>query len=131
MGDTVMTEVIAERSLSVVTPDGKAGSLTVQVGKPARDSSPGGDWYCPYRIVGLGRDRIRRVFGIDPLQTLQFLLVVLEPEVRRFASDVELSWLGEADLGLKPWLAKEGNDPYQSDGGDKGSACVTPGDLLC
>ena len=47
------------------------------------------------------------VFGIDKLQALQFALGLLELEVKAFAGESQLSWLGKKVLGLKPWTPKQ------------------------
>ena len=101
-----MTAVIAERKIDVILPEGKAGKLTIQIGRPGRDPNPNGDWYCPVCIRGMSKERVRSFFGIDPLQALQFALGLLDLEVRAFAGPYQLSWLEHADLGLKPWFPK-------------------------
>lgn len=101
-----MTKVIAERSIESTLSEGRSETLLVQVGHPARDPNPGGDWYCPLRIKGKTKERLHACFGIDKLQALQFALGLLEPEVRAFAENCQLSWLGQKRLGLKPWTPR-------------------------
>lgn len=98
-----MTAVIAERKIDAISPDGRTGSITIQIGRPECDPNPGGDWYCPIYIRGMGRDGVRSFFGVDSLQALQFALGILDLEVRRFAGTYRLSWIECANLGLKPW----------------------------
>jgi len=101
-----MTKVIAERHIESTRLDGRCETLIVQVGQPARDPNPGGDWYCPLRIKGASKERLHACFGIDKLQALQFALGLLELEVRVFAGKGQLSWLGKKRLGLRPWTPK-------------------------
>jgi len=100
-----MTIVIAERRLTAVRPAAKPVLVTVQVGCPARAASPAeGDWYCSIRIKGFGRTRTQSFFGVDQLQALQFALGILEREVQAFVGNAQITWLGQSDLGLKPWM---------------------------
>lgn len=101
-----MTDVIAERKIEVILPDEKADILTIQIGRPARDPNPGGDWHCPMRIQGMGNEIVRSFFGVDPLQALQHTLGILDLEVRSFSGSCRLSWLGQPDIGLTPWSPK-------------------------
>jgi hypothetical protein len=102
-----MTSVIAERTLEVILPDGKEDTLTIQIGRPARDPNPGGNWHCPVRMRRMGKEEVRSHYGIDPLQALQFTLGILDLRVRAFAEPCRLSWLGQPDLGLEPWVPKQ------------------------
>jgi hypothetical protein len=101
-----MTAVIAERKLTAVVPGAKRTILTIQIGCPARDPSPKGDWYCPIRLKASGRNKTKALFGVDPLQALQFALGILDLEVHAFAGGTRLSWLEQPELGLKPWISE-------------------------
>jgi len=102
-----MTAVIAEREIEAIRADGQDETIIVQVGRPARDPNPKGDWYCPLRIKGREKERVHVVFGIDKLQALQFALGLLDLEVKAFAGKGQLSWLGKKALGLRPWTPKQ------------------------
>ena len=101
-----MTAVIAERKIMAALPGRKTTVITIQIGRPARDPNPKGDWYCPIRIKGFGQNKTQALFGIDPLQALHFALDILELQVRGFAGTARLSWLNQSDIGLKPWMPK-------------------------
>jgi hypothetical protein len=102
-----MTTVIAERRIRATVPGAQAATITIQIGRPARDPNPKGDWYCPITMKGFGRSKTRAFFGIDPLQALQFALGILDLEVRAFAGTARLSWLEQPDSGLKPWIPEQ------------------------
>lgn len=102
-----MTSTIAERKIDCVSPSGKAGFLRVQIGRPVRDPDPKGDWYCPIRIRGIGKDRVHMFFGVDALQALQMALSILDTEVRTFAGSMPLTCWGQKNLGLKPLILKQ------------------------
>jgi hypothetical protein len=95
-------EVVAERQLEAVAADGGRTPVLLKIGKPLPDPLPGGDWYCPRQIIGLGDEAVEATFGIDSLQA--FLLCVYSARVklgqRAEAASVRLEWLGQADLGL-------------------------------
>lgn len=96
-------EVVAERRVEAVAADGTRTPVVVRIGKPLPDPLPGGDWFCPGQILGLGDEAVRASFGIDSLQA--FLLSVygirLSLRERAEAASVTLDWLGQPDLGLK------------------------------
>jgi hypothetical protein len=63
---TSVGTVIAMRALRL----GKGGKVTVVVGKPKKFRGES-DYYCPYRIVGIGDEIVRHAGGVDPIQALQ------------------------------------------------------------
>ena len=83
--------VVATRELRLA--GGKA--VTVAVGKPEKfpDSE---DYYCPYQILGLGNERIRRAGGIDAVQALELALKMIGTDLctSKEAQAGELSWSG-------------------------------------
>ncbi len=96
-------EVVAERQVEAVAEDGTRAPVVLRIGKPLPDPLPGGDWFCPHQILGLGDEAVRASFGIDSLQA--FLLSVygmrLTLRERAAAASVTLDWPGQPDLGLK------------------------------
>jgi hypothetical protein len=99
----VLGVVGAVRRVVAVAGDGARTPVVVRIGKPLPDPLPGGDWFCPGQILGLGDEAVRASFGIDSLQA--FLLSVygirLTLRERAEAASVTLDWLGQPDLGLK------------------------------
>lgn len=92
--------VIAVRTLSLSGEE----KVTVTIGKPKRFPE-GDDYYCPYRIVGIGNERVRHAGGVDAMQALVLALRMIgaelytSPEARSGA----LRWMGrsrEGDLGF-------------------------------
>ena len=51
-------------------PGRRARAVTIRIGVPRRLGG-GWDWGCPVEISGLGKPRLRYVFGIDAFQALQ------------------------------------------------------------
>jgi hypothetical protein len=96
-----MTSVVARRTLDYRPDGGPSRKVRVDVGQPAR-ASMGHDWYCPYRIVGLGKNGIRRAYGVDALQALILALASLSRELtEQGKNEPALTWLGDRWLGLK------------------------------
>lgn len=95
-----MTPVVARRSLDYRPKRGPGGKVTVEIGRPARD--PGGaDWYCPWRIAGLGHERRFAAFGVDQMQALILCLAGVSSEVTLWGEkDPDLMWMGSRHLGL-------------------------------
>ncbi len=104
-------DVVAERRLEAIGADGRRTTVVLRIGRPMRDPQPGGDWYCPRQVLGLGDESVEVSHGVDSLQA--FLLCVngarLTLPERASAASVRLDWLGHSDLGLKvdPELLKE------------------------
>lgn len=75
--------------------------VTVLIGTPRR--IPGGaDFYCPYQVIGLGDETIRRVEGVDEAQAIY---IAMEAVGTRLAMTEEaragrLTWYGQTSLGF-------------------------------
>ncbi|MGW6932158.1 DUF6968 family protein [Lentzea sp. NPDC054927] len=92
-------QIIAERQIEAVAPDGSRFDVVVRFGAPRPDPlSSNGDWECPHQIVGLGDDAVQAAFGVDSLQAL--LLSVYAVRIKLAESDTTLDWLGMPELGL-------------------------------
>jgi hypothetical protein len=102
--------LIAERAL-VAKSDKGIFEIKVRFGKPTPHLK--GDWFCPYQIIGLGRDEVRNIFGIDAVQALQLAMFAAGAELEQFSKTIKLSFLDEDNLGF-PRSTKEatGNCPY-------------------
>ena len=46
-------------------------SVTVRIGVPQED---GRDYFCPYQIIGIGKEDVSYAMGVDALQALQLTL---------------------------------------------------------
>ncbi len=95
-------ELVAERTLAAIAGDGSSSPVLVRIGKPMPDPLPGGDWYCPSQIVGLGDETVKATFGVDSLQALLLCVYGLRLRLTQRAEQaaVRLDWLGQAGLGL-------------------------------
>lgn len=92
-------EIVAERQIEGVAPDGSRFDVVIRFGAPRPDPlSSNGDWECPHQIVGLGDDTVRAAFGVDSLQSL--LLSVYAVRIKLAESGHTLDWLGMPELGL-------------------------------
>ncbi|WP_235944696.1 maleylpyruvate isomerase N-terminal domain-containing protein [Verrucosispora sioxanthis] len=96
-------EVVAERRIAVVLPDGGTSELVVRFGKPHPDPLPGGDWCCPFQIEGLGDGAVDAAFGVDSLQAMLLaayrVRLLLTEHAEQTAA--RLDWLGQPELGLR------------------------------
>jgi len=100
---TDVGEIIATREYLL---DG-AKKVTVLIGKPQPHASDKQwvDWYCPFQKRGLDSDRVKRAWGVDPIQALLLALQMLGAEL--YSSEEyktgRLTWHCErvkGDLGL-------------------------------
>ncbi|MFS8105159.1 hypothetical protein LFM09_49525 [Lentzea alba] len=92
-------EIVAERRIEGVAPDGAHFEVVIRFGTPRPDPlSTNGDWECPHQIVGLGDDTVQASYGVDSLQAL--LLSVYSVRLKLADSGTTLEWLGMPELGL-------------------------------
>ncbi|MGI5214083.1 DUF6968 family protein [Plantactinospora sp. CA-290183] len=96
-------EVVAERLVDAVAEDGSRTPVVLKIGKPLPDPLPGGDWYCPRQVLGLGDEAVQASFGVDSLQALLLCVYGLRLTLaeRADAASVRLDWLGQPDLALQ------------------------------
>jgi len=66
----------------------------------------GRNWFCPWRISGLGFDKVRRTGGVDSMQALYLAMQSAAADL--YSCDVarqqSLRWLDQRNLGL-PFLS--------------------------
>jgi hypothetical protein len=92
-------EIVAERQIEGVAPNGSHFEVVIRFGAPRPDPlSSNGDWECPHQIVGLGDDTVQAAYGVDSLQAL--LLSVFAVRTKLAESGSTLDWLGMPELGL-------------------------------
>ncbi len=91
-------QILGGRDLEIS--DGR--KVTITIGIPQKH---GDDFLCPYKIVGIGEERVQHAIGIDALQALQLTLKKIGADL--YTSDEAragmLSWEGElvkGDLGF-------------------------------
>lgn len=102
MSSIQLGEVIAERYFEAQEEDGSRREVVLRIGTPAPDPQAGGDWCCPYQIIGLGSDKVSPAYGVDSVQALWFGLQKAGLDLRHYqrTQKSRLLWLGEEDLGL-------------------------------
>jgi hypothetical protein len=98
MNTHALGDVIAERELEV---DG-TGRAVVRIGRPTPDPAEGGDWRCPFQIIGLGDEAVHQAFGVDPVQALQLCLQMIDAHLFEPRRAHTVTWLGGEDLGFFP-----------------------------
>jgi len=48
-------------------------TVTAVIGKP-KEFPEGNDYYCPYQIIGIGNEKIKRAGGVDAIQAIMLTL---------------------------------------------------------
>ena len=79
--------VIGKRELAVGR--SRRSRVTVEIGKPHRSGTH--EWYCPYRIRGLGDESVRAAYGADAVQALHLAEQAIAAQLD---SEPRLRWLG-------------------------------------
>lgn len=95
-----MTETIARREYLYEGPGG-TGQIVVEIGTPVPfpDASHG-DWYCPFRIDGMGQRREGSMAGVDALQALLLAISAVKVHLQLISKGAKLTWLDGNDLGI-------------------------------
>lgn len=92
--------IIATRQLDLA--DGR--KVIVTIGKPEPfPGDAGADYYCPYQITGIKRNKVRYAGGVDAVQALQLALEMI-------GADLETS--DEARAGVLSWEAGSERGDY-------------------
>jgi hypothetical protein len=66
-------EIIARRELSL----SGGGHVLIEIGIPFEVKFEHPEYWCPYRITGIGSGRVRRTVGIDAVQALMLALQII------------------------------------------------------
>jgi hypothetical protein len=95
-------EVIATRELSLDEPQG-IRKVTVSLGKP--EPFPEAEGYCcPFQILGIGSEKVKYAAGIDAVQALQLVMVMIGATLQFLAKEIggNLQWDGNSpgDFGF-------------------------------
>lgn len=95
--DTIsLGSVIASRTLRART---QLDRVTVSIGAP-KPYPDGKDFYCPFRIEGLGDDRVKYAGGVDSIQALQLAMQRIGVELYASPRAPDLRWIDPDDLDL-------------------------------
>lgn len=98
--------VIAQRAVAY-TRKGKNYEIQVYIGAPSKRVSVDAgteDWYCPFKISGIGIDGVHVAFGIDSVQALHLALVLVGQTLKNSPPGRagRLSWHGDPNFGFPP-----------------------------
>jgi len=91
-------QILASRVLDLK--DGRV--VKVVMGMPQRFPDGNDDYFCAFRITGMGDERIRYGAGVDPFQAVWLTLQMIGSFL--YTSDESkggtLTWLGQSNLGF-------------------------------
>jgi hypothetical protein len=68
----------------------------VEIGQP-RKTRGHDDFFCPFRIKGVGDESVRAAYGVDAVQAMQLVSKAVAAELFRFP---DLTWLGMVGTGF-------------------------------
>lgn len=94
--------VFARRKLTITDPAGARTNAELIIGRPIRSPNPqdGDPWFCPFRLKGIGDEKVDAIAGHDSLQSLTLVLDYLRDCIPHEArkSGVVVEWLaGDED----------------------------------
>ena len=86
--------IIANRQLHYSHPDHTSRRVEVLLGSPVE--SRGGEWYCAWKIVGIGKGEVRAAYGVDAFQCLQLAMKMIGATLFALSENgTRLSWNGD------------------------------------
>jgi|tagenome__1003787_1003787.scaffolds.fasta_scaffold14969940_1 hypothetical protein len=88
-----MGTVIAER---VLTMKGTSNKVIVKVGKPRKTAN--NDFITPYKVLGVGDEKLRFAAGLDAIQSLQLAFQMIGADL--YASSRKFKWGDGKDSGF-------------------------------
>lgn len=91
----VAFDIIAERYLTLSS-NAAERSVRIKIGRPYEESD--GAHFCPYQIIGIGSETIRRAGGVDAIQALQLALVMIGADLAGYSQF--LKWNESVYLGF-------------------------------
>ena len=94
-------EIIAVRNFCLA--DDEKTKIEVRIGKP-RAFEDASNWICPFQIVGVGGEEFKYAAGVDAVQSLQTVMVLVGATLEYFNKQLggRLRWerSTEKDLGF-------------------------------
>src|SRR5262245_56663993 len=102
-----MAEIVAERELTLIAPDGSKKKVYARVLRPRQLKS--GDFVCSFDVAGLRRSTVGQdAHGVDSLQALELALKSLSSFLHRTPEwrAGRLRFGNSSDLGLQTVLAE-------------------------
>src|SRR5258708_8265288 len=94
-------EVIANRKFTLIREGQEPAEVEVLMGKPEKFPDHA-DYYCPYQITGMGREKVIAIGGVDAFQAIQLALGTIA---------VELEVMEKESGGKLPCDAAENYNP--------------------
>lgn len=96
-------EIIAVRELYIAEEREFERKIQVSIGKPQPFPDSDG-YYCPFQIVGVGGEEIKYAAGVDAVQSLQLVMLIIGATLNFLSGQARgrLRWKGgsEGDLGF-------------------------------
>ena len=104
-------DVIADRVLTLNREGQEPAKIHVLLGRPHKFPDHD-DYYCPYQIKWLGREKVMAIGGVDAFQAMQLALDTIGVELEVIAKDTggKIVWDAgsEGDLGFPaPYWKRE------------------------
>lgn len=96
-----IAEVIAIRELFLTDGHGSKRRVKILIGKPEPFPDAEGH-YCPFQISGVGSEEIRYSAGVDAVQALQLVMLMIGATLEFLAKEVDgdLWWDGDESGGF-------------------------------
>lgn len=97
-------EIIAERRVYLQTQSGDRREIRIRVGKPQAFPEPPKDFFVPYQLIDVDRDRLLYAAGVDAVQALQLVMLMIGDDLLAIARahHATITWVAgrEGDFGF-------------------------------
>ncbi len=109
-----ITDVVAEREFQLVNTEGTTKTVRVLFGRPEPDAAHRTS-LCPYQVLGLGKEKLRKIGGADSVQALLLAIEAAAHEIKALVGENTLRWM---DISFYPYGLLEGRPhPEERRGG--------------
>jgi hypothetical protein len=94
--------LIAKRELEFVN-DNRLKRILIKIGKPRIDKIATDGYYCPFIILGIGKERVQVAFGVDSVQAIELALEMIGAIMTLYYQRLnpsKITWNGGSWLGF-------------------------------
>lgn len=94
--------VIAKRELEFKD-KGIEKKIIIKIGKPKKDKEISDGYYCPFMILGIGKENVQVAFGEDSIQALELAYSMIGALMVLYYQKLhphKITWNGDSRLGF-------------------------------
>ena len=94
--------VIAKRELEFID-NGLESKIIIKIGKPRKDKEIEDEYYCPFIILGIGKENVQVAFGVDSVQAIELAFNMIGALMKVYYQRIypnKITWNNDSRLGF-------------------------------